>query len=128
MKHLFLTLLFYVCTTSFLQAQENYVDLVQIGDQLTLGTPSGNHYKYISVPRKNFILKRGGIGDISSLVNQKITITNISYGKVAKVTFKKTNGGKFFRVYKTFTADFNKAVDAGEIKIPSSTSQVAIVK
>lgn len=99
------------------QAQENHVDRIQIGDQLTLGKPSGSHYKHVDVPRKNFIIKRGGIANMSTLINEGITITDIFYGKTAKVTFKRTDGRKFFRVYKTLTADFNRAVETGELKI-----------
>ncbi|RDY59521.1 hypothetical protein [Flagellimonas nanhaiensis] len=118
--------LFAACLLAFfsVQAQDNHVDRVQIGDQLVLGAPSGSHYKHVDVPRKNFIIKRGGIANLSALVNESVTITDISYGKTSLVTFKRTDGKKFFRVYKTLTARLNEAVDAGEVKIPDGTNML----
>ena len=113
-QFLFITCLLVICS---LQAQENHVNQVQVGDELTLGTPSGAHYKHVDVPRKNFIIKRGGIADMSTLKNLPVTITDISYGKTSLVTFKRTDGKKFFRVYRTLTAKFNEAVDSGEVKM-----------
>ncbi len=109
-------------------AQENYVDFVQIGDQLTLAEPSGSSYQHIDVPRKNFIIKRGGIANMATLVNSVVTVTEISNDTNPIVTFKRTNGKKFFRVYRTMTADLNGAIASGELKIPSSSKAESIVK
>ena len=99
------------------QAQESHVNRIQIGDQLTLGEPSGSHYKHVDVPRKNFIIKRGGIANMSALINEDITITDIAYGQTSVITFKRTDGKKFFRVYKTLTANLDGAIETGELKI-----------
>nr|WP_298793401.1 hypothetical protein [uncultured Allomuricauda sp.] len=103
---------------SNLHSQEKQMDDVRIGDELTLGEPSNASYTHILVPRKNFIIKRGGIPNLKALKHTKVTITNITYGKKTQVTFKKSDGTKFFRFYKTMKADFNQAVAAGELKIP----------
>lgn len=109
-------------------AQENYVDLVQVGDQLTLAEPSGSTYQHIDVPRKNFIIKRGGIANMATLKNSVITVTEISNDSNPVITFKRTNGKKFFRVYRTMTADLNGAIASGELKFPTSSKEGSIVK
>ncbi len=100
------------------QAQENQAQLVKVGDELVLGEPSGSSFKHVAVPRKNFIIKRGGSPNVSSLKNARVTVTHISYGKKTQITFKKTSGKKFFRVYNTLTAHLEDAVESGELKIP----------
>ena len=109
-----LAVFFSVCS---MHAQENYVDQVQIGDQLMLGEPSGASYTHVLVPRKNFIIKRGALPKVNALEDTKVTITDISYGKTPQITFKKSDGTKFFRFYKTMKANFNQAVAAGELRI-----------
>ncbi|MEX0316266.1 MAG: hypothetical protein AB3N18_18945 [Allomuricauda sp.] len=120
-----LALFFSVCS---MHAQENYVDLVQVGDQLTLGEPSGASYTHVLVPRKNFIIKRGAIPNVNALEDTKVTITDITYGKTPQITFKKSDGSKFFRFYKTMKANFNQAVATGELKIPSNGGKGAVVR
>lgn len=99
-----------------MQAQESPIEKVQVGDVLVIGEPSGAHYKHVDVPRKNFIIKRGGIANMSTLTNQHVVVTDIWYGKNPEVTFKRADGKKFFRVYKTFTANLDVAIAAGELK------------
>ena len=101
------------------EAQKNLIDQVEVGDVLILGKPSSAHYKFVDVPRKNFIIKRGGIANISALNNQNIIITDVWHGKNPKVTFKRADGKKFFRTYKTLTANLDKAVASGELKLPN---------
>nr|WP_299387160.1 hypothetical protein [Allomuricauda sp.] len=127
MKQMFLILACFFALSA-VQAQENYVDQVQVGDLLVFGEPAGTHYKFVDVPRKNFIIKRGGIADLSTLYNVSLTITDITYGKEPEVTFKRTDGKKFFRVYKSLSAQFNKAVEEGELKIPQERGRASIVR
>ncbi|MCL6267532.1 hypothetical protein [Flagellimonas myxillae] len=117
MKQMFIAMVC-LCSIGLIQAQDMAVDRVQIGDQLILGEPSAAHYKHVDVPRKNFIIKRGGIANMSTLINESVTVTDITYGKTTQVTFRRTNGKKFFRVYNSFTTDLDRAVESGEIKIP----------
>ncbi|WP_420401081.1 hypothetical protein [Flagellimonas sp.] len=127
MKQFIYTLAFtFICVG--MQAQERYVDQIEIGDEIILGNPSGSHYKFVDVPRKNFIIKRGGIADLSTLNKTTVTITEIFNGKEPKVTFKRKDGKKFFRVYKTMTADFDKAVASGELKMIPEKGKAAIVR
>ncbi|KQC30939.1 hypothetical protein [Flagellimonas eckloniae] len=96
---------------------QNHQDLVKIGDELVIGKPSGVIYKNINVTRKNFIIKRGGIANISTLENSVVTVTKISHSDNPIITFKKSNGRKFFRVYKTLTAELNGAINTGEMAL-----------
>lgn len=115
-----LAVLFSACS---LHAQKNHVDVVQIGDQLTLGKPSGASYTQVLVPRKNFIIKRGALPNINALENTKVTITDISDGKNPQITFKKSDGTKFFRFYKTMKANFNQALASGELRISNNKEE-----
>ncbi len=99
------------------QAQNNQEIQVQIGDELVLGQPKAASYRHINVPRKNFIIKRGGIANLSSLQNSRVIVTDIVYGAKTQITFKRTNDRKFFRIYKTFTADLENALNNGELVI-----------
>ena len=100
-------------------AQEKYDDLVSIGDELIIGTPSKSNYQYIAVPRKNFIIKKGGIANISSIQNNRVIVSKLTYGKDNNptVVLKKSNGNKFFNAYRTLKADLNKAIANGELRL-----------
>lgn len=121
---LFVTL----CATIGMYAQEDFSNLVKIGDQLTISEPSSSSYKFIDIPRKNFIIKRGGIANIGSLENVKITITKISYGENTVIRFKKSSGGKFFTAYRTLTANLNGAINSGELEIHNSSAKDSLAK
>lgn len=117
-----------LCATIGMYAQEDFSNLVKIGDQLTISGPSSSSYKFIDVPRKNFIIKRGGLANIGSLQNVKVTITKISYGKNTVIRFKKSSGGKFFASYRTLTADLNGAMNSGELEIRNSSTKDSLTK
>ncbi|TXN38051.1 hypothetical protein FVB32_07090 [Flagellimonas hymeniacidonis] len=95
-------------------AQENQV---KIGDQLIIGEPAGTLYQSINVPRKNFIIKKGGIPNMSTLKNSVVTVTKISHSDNPTITFKKSNGRKFFKAYRSLTAELNGAIDSGEMTV-----------
>lgn len=116
--YLFLAVVFLISLP--LQAQQGQVNSPQIGDKLLLGTPSGSSYSHIDVPRKNFIIKRGGIANTSSLINTAIIVTDITYGEKTIITFKRADKRKFFRVYKTLSADLESGIDSGELIIPKT--------
>lgn len=105
-----------------LSAQEKFDDLVTIGDTLFIGEPSSNSYEYIDVPRKNFIIKKGGIANISSIENNTVTITDIEKSKSGEtiVTFKKADGNKFFKAYRKLSANLNGAINSGELNFPNN--------
>ncbi len=99
-----------------LNAQENNNRSINVGDQLMITEPLGSSYRFIEIPRKNFIIKRGGIPNMKSLDKSIVTVTDISNDENPIITIEKSNGKKFFRIYKTFTAHLNAAIDSGELK------------
>ena len=90
---------------------------VQVGDILTIEEPSGKDYRYIHFPKRNFIIKRGGIVDMDMVKNLQVEVVDISYssGNKTVVTLKRVDGGRFFKALFSVKADFNGALNAGEL-------------
>ncbi|WP_420603871.1 hypothetical protein [Flagellimonas sp.] len=120
MRKVYLLTIAFFSFLSFLSGQEIQMDNIKIGDKLIIGEPSSNSYIHIDIPKNNFIIKRGGLPKISGLQNQHVIVTDISYGKNTIVTFKNARGKKFFKAYKTFSADLAKALETGELVISKS--------
>ncbi len=96
-----------------IQAQD-----VQIGQELTIETPSDHEYRFIYFPRKNFIIKQGGIADLKMVRNLKVIVTDLEYREGTKtlVTLKRKDGGRFFNALFSVKADLDRALNAGELK------------
>ncbi len=111
-------------------AQERYDDLVKVGDELSIGKPSKVDYHFIDIPRKNFIIKRGGIANMGSLLNDKVTVTKMTFDKNSNpiVVLKKSNGTKFFNAFRTLKADLNGAISNGELRLKNSSQSGEIAK
>lgn len=122
-----LFLLMFSLFANGLNAQENHTDLVKVGDQLVIGEPTGVSYQNINVPRKNFIIKRGGIPNMSTLKSSIVTITKISSSGNPTITFKRSNGKKFFKAYRTLTADLKTAISSGEMRLNDHQKKEALI-
>lgn len=111
-------------------AQDKYDDMVNVGDELVIGSPSSNDYKFIDIPKKNFIIKKGGIAKMTSIYKNKVTVTKVTWNKNndAIVTLKRSNGSKFFNAYRTLKADLNGAIVNGELRFKDSSKTGAIAK
>lgn len=98
---------------AFGQSQE-----VQVGDILTIEAPSGDEYQYIHFPKRNFIIKRGGIPDMDMVRDLEVEVVNVTYSKGNKtlVTLKRVDGGRFFKSLFSVKADYDGALNAGELK------------
>ncbi|UJH66166.1 hypothetical protein [Allomuricauda sp. SCSIO 65647] len=108
---------------------QDYQDLVKIGDELIISSPVSSDYKYIDVPRKNFIIKRGGIANMKSLENRKTIVKAIdNRGSYVKVTLSPADGGKFFNVYRELNADLNGAIENGELIISTKSKRQSIAR
>lgn len=116
--------------TTAVTAQEKYDDLVKVGDQLIIGNPSKADYQFLDVPRKNFVIKKGGIFSLGSLLNNKVTVTKMSFDKKgdAIVVLKKSNGTKFFNSHRTLKADLNGAIANGELLIKSTSKSSELAR
>ena len=99
-----------------LSAQERGGD-VAVGDVLTIEEPAGTNYKYILFPRKNLIVKRGGIASYKDVINRKVEVVAVEYSKKGEtiVRLKPMDGGKFFKAFPTIKARLEAAKEAGEL-------------
>lgn len=93
--------------------------VVAKGDVIQIANPSASTYKYINLPRPNFLIKRGGIVNFNKLKGKKIEVTEVNTTKNCKieVRVKRQDGKKFFNTLKTMTIDLDRAIEAGEIKL-----------
>ena len=128
-KILFLLLTGLLVTGAYAQ-EDSYDATVKVGDELIIGQTTNGSYQFIKVPRKNFIIKKGGIANMGSLVNNKVEITKIKKDRsnTTIVTFRRTNNTKFFNVYKTLSADLNKAMSKGELRLVSPAKKDSLAK
>ena len=115
MKAILLSLIVFSWFTLF--TPENELQEVKVNDVLIIQEPSGADFKHIHFPRKNFIIKRGGIANLKSLKGTKVVVDDISYKDgVTLITISRMDGRKFFRAFPTVTAKFESALEAGELR------------
>ena len=100
-----------------LQSQESQQVSIEKGATLTIKEPVADDYRYILFPRKNFIIKRGGIANMKFVYGKEVEVVDYSYTADGdtRVTLKRTDGKKFFRNYKTVDAYLEDALAAGEL-------------
>lgn len=106
-----LTILLLLCPIMLL-AQE-----AKIGDTFTIGDPENVTYDHLLFPRKNIIIKRGGIADMKLVSGLTVVVKDLTYdanGR-ARVTLERVDGIRFFRAFKTIEARLEDAVNAGEL-------------
>ena len=92
---------------------------IAVGDMLIISQPVYDTYKNIDFPRKNTIIKRGAIANFNGLKGLKVVVDELKTSKNGStiISLKRIDGKKFFRFYETVTADFNDALNSGEIKM-----------
>ena len=90
---------------------------VQVGDIFTLEEPSGRDFKYVFFPRKNLIIKRGGIPDMDLVKNLEVEVVSVTYTSDSKtiVMLKRVDGGRFFKSLFSVKAELEGALGAGEL-------------
>ncbi|NER10269.1 hypothetical protein SAMN06265375_101190 [Muriicola jejuensis] len=104
--------------SALLQAQQTQQVPVEKGTVLTIAEPLSHEYRYILFPRKNFIIKRGGIADMKTVYGQEVEVVDYAYTADGdtRVTLKRTDGKKFFRNFNTVDAYLEDALTSGELK------------
>ena len=107
----------FVLSVSLLQAQQKQQFNIQKGAVLTIEGPSTSDYQHVHFPRKNFIIKRGGIADMKTVLGKKVEIIDYTYTSdgSTEVTLKLVDGKKFFRKFTTVKADLEDALSTGEL-------------
>ncbi len=114
MKYVLTFALFSFLSLGLFAQQSSSYDY-EVGDQFVLDRSDNQGYDHVKFPPKNFIIKRGGIADMKSLYNTKLTIVAISESG-DWVTLKKADGSKFFNRLPTVKAHLPNALKAGELR------------
>lgn len=117
MKNIFFIIIF-IATANITFGQQANVDQVKVGDILIIGEPSGDAYQHIKIPKKNFIIKRGGIPNLKALSGVKVVVTDLqTKNDKPIITLARKDGGRFFGSHKTLKAYLSESVDAGELHL-----------
>ncbi len=117
MKKVVIFMLFSAIVTTSLMAQENSPSLDK-GTEFILGEVNAEGYAHIDFPRKNVIIKRGAIANFNALEGLKVEVAEVrSKNNTTEVVLKRKDGLNFFRFWPTVTADVDKAIAQGELKI-----------
>jgi hypothetical protein len=92
-------------------------DTAAIGKLMIINKPSSHSFKYIHFPRKNIIIKRGGIPNFKNVVGQRVVITRVERKEngSTQVVLKRADGRKFFRFLPSVKADLEQALSYGEL-------------
>ncbi len=116
MRNIIFCILF-VLSVSLIQAQQKEQLNIKKGDVLTIEEPSASDYQHVHFPRKNFIIKRGGIADMKTVLGKKVEIIDYTYTSdgSTEVTLKRLDGKKFFRKFTTIKADLEDALSTDEL-------------
>ena len=91
---------------------------VSVGDVMVIQKPKGSDFMHVQFPRRNFIIKQGGIANMKSLYGQKVLVTEVSgtpNGNI-EVVLKLLNGRRFFGYLPSVKADLDLALAKGELK------------
>ena len=98
---------------------QGHVEHVALGDIIIINEPMGAEFKHIHFPRKNFIIKRGGIADMKRVYASKVVVSAIitKDNNNTQVTLKRLDGRKFFRFLPSVKADLESALQADELKL-----------
>lgn len=98
---------------------QNNVSEINVGDNLIVGELTNGTFQYIKLPKRNFIIKRGGIANYNSVENNLVVVSNINKDKKGNtiVELERKNGKRFFNTHKTLKANLYEALDSGELKL-----------
>ena len=91
----------------------------KVGDVLIVKQPSNQYYNHVDFPKLNILVKRGKIASYKSEFESEVVIQDVktkSNGDTYVVLSKK-DGSKFFGLKTKVKANYNKAIEAGELKI-----------
>ncbi len=114
MKNLLFVLLFLgFCFTS------NAQDQAEVGDELTINEPYAQNFKYINFPKPNILIKRGKLGNYSSVYGNIVIVDEVITKDNGKtyVILKKKDGSKFFGYLAKVKANYNASIEAKELTI-----------
>lgn len=113
-----ITLVMSLCLVVALHANTTPLNSeIKVGTELKIGAASAATYQHLVLPRKNFIIKRGGLANYKSLKNITVVVAAVNTKKNGdvEVTLKRKNSKKFFNSHPTIKADYTKALEQKEL-------------
>lgn len=101
--------------------QQNSFSSVKEGDEIILGKFTGpQDYKFVSVGKPNFIIKKGGIYQPRYLKGTRVVVKDVKQ-RNGKTTWVLTpvNDAKFYQTASlAYVTDVENAIKSGEIVVP----------
>ncbi|PQJ80789.1 dihydroorotase [Polaribacter porphyrae] len=116
MKNYIITILsvFFLSISNFSQTSNSNF---KVGDKFLVGKTEMNNYEHIKFPRKNFIIKKGGIATYKNIIGREVTITSLKEHKNGTLLaiIKLTSNKKFFNSHKFIKVNIRKAISEKEL-------------
>lgn len=78
-----------------------------------LALPESGSFSSVDIPKKNFIIKKGGIADIGTLHGVYVIVKEEKNN--GKVILARKDGKHFFNAFPVIHADLEEALAAGEL-------------
>jgi hypothetical protein len=127
MKKTAVLCLMFLVTGISLSAQE-VRNSVSVGDLLEIQKPKGIDFMHVQFPRRNIIIKQGGIAHMKSLYGQKVRVTEVNDipDGNTEVVLKLFNGRRFFGYMPSVKANLNPALSSGELKLAAPEQKEAL--
>jgi len=90
----------------------------KVGDVLIVKAPSSQFYNHIAFPQLNILVKRGKIASYTPVIGNEVVVEEVFTKKnKTYVVLKKNDGTKFFGLYSDVKANYQKAMDSGELEL-----------
>jgi len=117
MKNVFILFFVAIFSSSLISAQKSDNNFKK-GDVFIISKVENNNYKHIYFPKKNFIIKKGGIVNFENVYEQNIEIVSTKTDKKGNLiaTIKLVSGKRFFNSHKYLKANISRALLEKELK------------
>lgn len=94
----------------------------KVGDVLVVKSPTAQFYNHIDFPQLNTLVKRGKLASYNPVINNEVMVSEVITKDNGNtyVVLKKKDGTKFFGLQTSVEANYDKAIQAGELVIKKS--------
>lgn len=94
----------------------------KVGDKLMVKAPSAQFYNHIAFPQLNILVKRGKTSSYKPVIGNQVVVADVvnDDNNESYVVLKKEDGTKFFGLYTSVKANYEKALQAGELSVVSN--------
>jgi hypothetical protein len=94
-------------------------DQPKVGDVLEINEPYGQKFNHVNFPKVNTLIKRGKVGNYNSVYGDQVIVSEVNTKKDGStyVILKKKDDTKFFGYLKDVKANYQAAVESGELTI-----------